>query len=191
MINIGGYSDWVASAQIVKQELKAVGIKLTAAEPVRARPTTPTLHGQVRARLLRQRGRRPDAVLRAAAELYSKNSAPIGKPAASNYERYNNPKVDSLIDQYATDDELGEAAADRQAARGGDDPGRPDHPGHRGGRLVPVQHQVASRGWVTKQNPYAQPAAYEVPDWGVVLTPPEAARGDGLRHSSPDMRRGS
>ena len=29
MINIGGYSDWVASAQIVASELKAVGIKVT------------------------------------------------------------------------------------------------------------------------------------------------------------------
>src|SRR5439155_398806 len=28
MINIGGYSDWVASAQIVQQNLKAVGIKV-------------------------------------------------------------------------------------------------------------------------------------------------------------------
>src|SRR5207253_14466 len=28
MINIGGYSDWVASAQIVESELKAVGIEV-------------------------------------------------------------------------------------------------------------------------------------------------------------------
>ena len=30
MINIGGYSDWVASAQIVAENLKAIGIKVTA-----------------------------------------------------------------------------------------------------------------------------------------------------------------
>src|SRR5207244_563493 len=30
MINIGGYSDWIASAQIVQQELKEIGIKVTA-----------------------------------------------------------------------------------------------------------------------------------------------------------------
>ena len=24
-------------------------------------------------------------------------------------------------------------------------------------------------GWVTQKNPYAKPAAYEVPDWGVLL----------------------
>jgi peptide/nickel transport system substrate-binding protein len=24
-------------------------------------------------------------------------------------------------------------------------------------------------GWVTKKNPFAKPAAYEVPDWGVML----------------------
>ena len=30
MINIGGYSDWVASAQIVSSNLKAIGIKVTA-----------------------------------------------------------------------------------------------------------------------------------------------------------------
>src|SRR5207244_131539 len=32
--------------------------------------------------------------------LYSKNSAPIGKPAASNWERYENPAVDKLIEDY-------------------------------------------------------------------------------------------
>src|SRR4029079_14706115 len=29
MINIGGYSDWVASAQLVQEQLRAVGIKVT------------------------------------------------------------------------------------------------------------------------------------------------------------------
>ena len=24
-------------------------------------------------------------------------------------------------------------------------------------------------GWVTQKNPFAKPAAYEVPDWGVML----------------------
>ena len=31
-------------------------------------------------------------------------------------------------------------------------------------------------GWVNPKNPYAKPSPYEVPDWGVVLTPPQAQR---------------
>ena len=33
--------------------------------------------------------------------MYGPNSAPIGKPAGSNYERYHNATVDSLINRYA------------------------------------------------------------------------------------------
>ena len=33
--------------------------------------------------------------------LYSANSAPIGKQASSNWERYSDPAVDQLLNQYA------------------------------------------------------------------------------------------
>ena len=46
--------------------------------------------------------------------LYSKNSAPIGKQANSNYERYNNPAVDALFDQYPTADDADQVAIIKQ-----------------------------------------------------------------------------
>ncbi len=48
--------------------------------------------------------------------LYSKNSAPLGKQANGNYERYNNPAVDALFDQYPTADDAGQVSIIKQVA---------------------------------------------------------------------------
>ena len=100
--------------------------------------------------------------------LYSKNSAPIGKQANSNYERYSNPAVDALFDQYAD----GRRRATQvslikqiEAAMLKDVP------------VIPVtepvdwfQYNTADlQGWPTAADPYAQPAAFNVPDVEQVL----------------------
>ena len=101
-------------------------------------------------------------------ELYGPNSAPIGKTASSNWERYYNKKVDNLIKAYAatTSSAKQHQIVDQlQAAMVRDVP------------IIPITEGVdwyqyntkSISGWVTKQNPYAKPAAYEVPDWGVML----------------------
>ena len=46
--------------------------------------------------------------------LDSANTAPIGKQANSNYERYNNPAVDALFTQYPTADDAGQVAIIKQ-----------------------------------------------------------------------------
>ena len=93
--------------------------------------------------------------------LYSKNSAPIGKPASFNYERYLNPDVDALFDQYATADEAGQVDIIKKvgAAMLRDVP------------IIPTtesvnwfQYNTADiAGWPTEADPYAQPAAFNVP----------------------------
>jgi peptide/nickel transport system substrate-binding protein len=100
--------------------------------------------------------------------LYSKNSAPIGKLAASNWERYSNPTVDRLINQYAA---TASSATQHsivkklEAAMVNDIPVIPITEG-----VDWYQYNTKSiGGWVTQGNPYAKPAAYEHPDWGVVL----------------------
>ena len=102
-------------------------------------------------------------------ELYSTNSAPIGKNASSNWERYYNKNVDKLIKAVRGDDELDEAAhrssTSSRRAMVRDVP------------IIPITEGVdwyqyntkSLAGWVTKKNPFAKPAAYEVPDWGVML----------------------
>jgi peptide/nickel transport system substrate-binding protein len=94
--------------------------------------------------------------------LYSKNSAPIGKQANSNYERYNNPTVDALFDQYPTASDADQVGIIQkiEAAMLADVP------------IIPTTESVDwfqyntsdIQGWPTKDNPYAQPAAYNVPD---------------------------
>jgi peptide/nickel transport system substrate-binding protein len=100
--------------------------------------------------------------------LYSKNSAPIGKTATTNWERYSNPTIDRLIDQYgATTSSAKQHAIVKklEAVMVNDIP------------VIPVTEGVdwyqyntkSLSGWVTQGNPYAKPAAYEHPDWGVML----------------------
>jgi peptide/nickel transport system substrate-binding protein len=168
MINIGGYSDWVASAQIVQQELKAVGIKVT---PSNLSSTTFDADAYAGKFDLMYSGNEPGGpapYYELRQELYSKNSAPIGKTASSNWERYYNKKVDSLIEAYAattSSSKQHQIVNQLQAAMVRDVP------------IIPITEGVDwyqyntehLAGWVTKKNPFAKPAAYEVPDWGVML----------------------
>ena len=61
MINIGGYSDWVASAQIVEHDLNAVGIKVSSENLSSTTYDDRRLHRPLPPRVRRQRGRRPRA----------------------------------------------------------------------------------------------------------------------------------
>jgi peptide/nickel transport system substrate-binding protein len=168
MINIGGYSDWVASAQLVQEQLKAVGIKVV---PQNLSSQTYdndvyTGHYQLAYDGNQTAGPTPYYELRSL--LYSKGSAPIGKTAGSDWERYSNPQVDQLIEQYAaTSDSAKQHQIVKQleAAMVNDIP------------VIPVTEGVDwyqyntkdLSGWVTKGDPFARPAAYVNPDWGVML----------------------
>jgi peptide/nickel transport system substrate-binding protein len=168
MINIGGYSDWVASAQIVEQELKAIGIKV---KPSNLSSTTFDADAYAGKFDLMYSGNEaggPAPYYELRQELYSKNSAPIGKTASSNWERYYNKKVDSLIEAYAattSSSKQHQIVNQLEAAMTRDVP------------IIPItegvdwyQYNTAHlAGWVTKKNAFAKPAAYEVPDWGVML----------------------
>jgi len=100
--------------------------------------------------------------------LYSKNSAPIGKQANSNYSRYLNPEVDKLFDQYAAADPDTQVKLIKQISSYM----IKDVP------LIPTTESVDwyqynttdIEGWPTQDNPYAQPAPYNIPDVGQVLT---------------------
>jgi peptide/nickel transport system substrate-binding protein len=91
----------------------------------------------------------------------------IGKQANGNYERYNNKAVDALFDQYATADDATQVSLIKQISS-------------YMVKDVPVIPTTAAgdwfqyntsdlQGWPTKDDPYAQPAAYNVPDVEQVL----------------------
>jgi peptide/nickel transport system substrate-binding protein len=100
--------------------------------------------------------------------LYSKNGAPIGKTASSNWERYSNPHTDALINQYSATTSVAkqhEIIKKLEAVMVNTVPVIPITEG-----VDWYQYNTKSlAGWVTKKNPFAKPAAYEVPDWGVML----------------------
>jgi peptide/nickel transport system substrate-binding protein len=167
MVNIGGYSDWVASAQIVAQELKAIGIKITPENLSSTTYDADVYNGHYQLAYDGNEAYGPSPYYELRNELYSHASAPIGKLAASNWERYSNAKVDKLIDQYATTTSHAKQRAivwQLEQAMVRDVP------------IIPITEGVdwyqyntkTLSGWVTQQNPYAQPAAYADPDWGVV-----------------------
>ena len=167
MINIGGYSDWVASAQIVAQELKQVGIEVTAQNLSSTTYDNNVYTGNYELAYDGNEAYGPTPYYELRNILYSPASAPIGKVAASNWERYSNPDVDKLINEYATTTNLQEQKSivgQIEEAMINDVP------------VIPVTEGVdwyqyntgTLAGWVTKGSPYAQPAAYATPDWGVV-----------------------
>jgi peptide/nickel transport system substrate-binding protein len=168
MINIGGYSDWVASAQIVAQELKAVGIKITAENLSSTTYDNDNYTGKYQLSYNGNESPGPAPYYELRELLYSHNSAPIGQLAASNWERYSNPAVDKLIEQYGA---TTSSATQHAIVRKLEQVMVNDVP------VIPITESVdwyqyntkALSGWVTPQNPYARPSAFENPDWGVVM----------------------
>jgi peptide/nickel transport system substrate-binding protein len=167
IINEGGFSDWVAAVSVIEGDLKAVGIQVTP-ENLAQTPYTADLddgHYQL-AYGSETGGPVPYYELRQI--LYSPNSAPIGQPAATNWERYSNPATDALINEYAA---TTSTAMQHQIVDELEEVMLSDVP------VIPsteevdwYQYDTASiAGWPTPSDAYAQPAAYNYPDWEVTL----------------------
>ena len=167
VINIGGYSDWVASMQVIQQDLKAVGIQITPDNLSQNDFLSRLYNGDYQLAYNNQQGG-PSPYYEYRQWLYSANSAPIGKQASSNWERYSNPATDQLINQYAT---TTSQAQQQQIVDQLQQVLLKDVP------FIPVTEEVAwyqyntgkFSGWVTQGDPYAVPAAYFYPDMGQVL----------------------
>ncbi len=167
VINIGGYSDWVASMQVIQQDLKTVGIQITTDNLSQNDFLSRLYNGDYQLAYNNQQGG-PSPYYEFRQWLYSANSAPIGKQAASNWERYSNPATDALINQYAT---TTSKAQQQQIVDQLQQVLLKDVP------FIPVTEEVAwyqyntakFTGWPTPSNPYAIPAAYAYPDMGQVL----------------------
>jgi peptide/nickel transport system substrate-binding protein len=168
MINIGGYSDWVASAQIVEENLKAVGIKVVPQNLSSQTYDNDVYTGHYQLAYDGNQVVGPTPYYELRSFLYSKGSAPIGKTAGSDWERYSNAATDKLIEDYAaTSDPAKQHAIVKQleAVMVNEIP------------VIPVTEGVDwyqyntknISGWVTQGNPYSRPAAYVNPDWGVLL----------------------
>lgn len=167
VINVGGNSDWVAALQVISQEMGAVGIKLTTRNMSSTTYDNALYRGKYQLAYGAETGG-PTPYYELRQLLYSANSAPVGKAAASNYERYSNPATDKLINSYGA---TTSTAAQHAIVNKLQKVMLADVP------VIPVTEAVdwyqystkSLAGWVTPNNPYAQPAPYVTPDWGVVL----------------------
>jgi peptide/nickel transport system substrate-binding protein len=167
VINIGGYSDWVASMSVIQQQLKAVGIAITPDNLAQNDFLARLYAGNFQLAYYAETGG-PAPYYEFRQWLYSANSAPIGKQASSNWERYNNPATDRLLDSYAV---TTDTATQHQIVNQLQQIVLSDVP------FIPITEEVgwfqyntsSFTGWPSPSDPYAIPAAYAYPDMGQVL----------------------
>jgi peptide/nickel transport system substrate-binding protein len=168
IINIGDYSDWVASVQVIQQNLKAVGIQITPDNLSNTAFTAALYAGKYQLAYYDQQSFGPGPYYELRNWLLSTNSAPIGQTAASNYERYSSKTTDQLINSYAATTSTTEQHTivnQLQQVMLSELP------------IIPVVEAVDwyqyntqnHMGWPTPGNPYAQPSAYSFPDMEQVL----------------------
>jgi peptide/nickel transport system substrate-binding protein len=169
IINIAGYTDWVASVKVIVDNLKQAGIEL---KPQNLDSNAyfdklftgnfDLAYGSVNT----STGPNPYYELRNT--LDSSTTAAIGATAAGDYGRYNNPAADTLFDQFgATTDSAKQHDLIKQVEK----IMLEDVP------VIPVTEGVAwyqystkdFAGWPTPQDPFAAPAPWNLPDWEVVL----------------------
>jgi peptide/nickel transport system substrate-binding protein len=167
VVNNGGFSDWVAAMQTIQQSLRAIGIALNPENVAFSTWQSDIFTGKFDLGYYAETGG-PSPYYELRQWLYSANSAPIGTAAGSNFERYSNPATDALINEYATTTSTAtqHSIVDQlQKVLLQDVP------------VIPVTEQVdwfqydtgSFSGWPTPGNPYAQPAAYNYPDWGQLM----------------------
>jgi peptide/nickel transport system substrate-binding protein len=166
VITVTGYTDWDASLAVVKQQLAKVGVELSIQDLQQQSYNQKLYTGDYDLAYSSLSGG-PTPYYELRQLLYSKNTAPIGKQANSNYSRYSNPAVDKLFDQYASADPDTQIKLIKQIS------------GYmiKDVPLIPTTESVDwyqyntkdIEGWPTQDNPYAQPAPYNIPDAGQVL----------------------
>jgi peptide/nickel transport system substrate-binding protein len=169
IINIAGYTDWVASVQVIQDNLKQVGIEIKPDNLDSQAYFDKLFNGNFQlayGSLNTSPGPNPYYEMRNT--LDSATTADIGQTAAGDYGRYKNSSVDALFDQFgATTDSAKQHDLIKQvqATMLEDVP------------VIPVTEGVAwyqystkdFGGWPTKDDPFSAPAPWNLPDWEVTL----------------------
>jgi peptide/nickel transport system substrate-binding protein len=168
VINIGDYSDWVASMQVIQQDLRAVGISINPSNLSNTDYQADLFNGHYQLAYVEQYTFGPGPYYELNNWLNSANTAPVGKQAASNYERYSSPATDKLLNQYST---TTDPATQQSLLNQLQQVMLSQVP------IIPVvegvdwyQYDTSSfTGWPTSSNPYAQPPVWAFPDNEQVL----------------------
>ncbi len=171
MINIGGYSDWVASAQIVAGEPEGGRDQGNGPRTSRAQTyDNDVYNGHYQLAYDGNQTGGPDAVLRAAVSSCTRRTRRrSARRPDPNWERYSNPATDKLIEDYAA---TADPASRRRSCKQLEAVMVNEIP------VIPVTEGVDWYQYNTKEprpagstqgDPFARPAAYDNPDWGVML----------------------
>lgn len=163
---VSGFTDWDASLAVITQELKAVGISVTAEDENSGTYISDLTGGNFQLAYAGSGGPYPSAGPSPYFEL--RGVLFSGNIGSTNYERFKSPSTDALFNEYPA------ASASKQVAVM-----------HEVEKVmvetipfIPVTegvdwYQYTTKdfgGWPTAADPYAQTAIYNIPDVGVVLT---------------------
>ena len=163
---ISGFSDWDSSLQLITQQLKAAGIKVTVQDENTTSYTADLQAGHFQ---LAYGGSGGPAPSPGPSPYYELRGLLFGGNIGStNYERFKSPSTDALFNSYSAASQADQVNIVHQIQKVMVD----QIP------LIPVTEGVDwyqydtshFAGWPTQANPYAQPAPYQAPDMGVVLT---------------------
>ena len=163
---VSGWTDWENDCRFIVQDLKKIGIAVTVNYMSYPDYLTALEMGTYNTSISwTNSGPSPYYLYNSL--LANANSAPIGKPASSNWERWNNPATDQLLTQFA---ESNSSAVQHQALNGLQKIMVEQVP------AIPLVYNVAwyeyttTRfvGWPTQQDSYAIPSPYVYPDSEIV-----------------------
>ncbi|HEY4020174.1 MAG TPA: ABC transporter substrate-binding protein, partial [Pseudonocardiaceae bacterium] len=168
VINESGYTDWVAAIQTAVQSAKAAGVELDPINLSNDDYYNRLYSGKFDLAYNAETEIGPAPYYEMREWLYSGNTAPIGQNATTNFERYNNPQTDQLLNQYGS---TTDPATQKSIM------GQLEQVMLKQVPIIPVTEDVDwfqydtsnISGWPTQDNPYALPAAYAYPDMGQVL----------------------
>lgn len=169
LINVGAYSDRVSECELIATELGKVGIKVNVENLSSNLYDQELSEGDYDLALGGSSGRTvegPFGPLRSL--LYSPYTAPIGKVASSDYERYSSTPENRLFDELAT---TSNPSTEQALMKQIQAPMLTEVP------FIPVVNSVVfdeynvryASGWPSASNPYASPGPSNVPDFAVVL----------------------
>ena len=165
---VSGYTDYISALQTMQQQYQKVGIELKPQQQSYASYTADRGSGNFDLVIDSVYGG-PTPYYLYNSFLNSANTAPIGKQALPNFARYRNPAVDAALAQVAgTNDpalqKAGYATIQKQIC---DD--MPYVPLIQNSTLTEFRTDKVT-GFPTKDNLYAIPAVYQVPDLAIVAT---------------------
>lgn len=163
---VSGWTDWATAAQILAENFKAVGIDATV-NAVAFNDYWSALEQGTFDVAISWTNPGPTPYYLYNTMLNGANTAPIGQTAASNWERWNDPETNLLLQQYSTTTDL---QTQKEAINGIQKimveklPSIPIFYG-------PTWYEYSTKnvvGWPDQNNPYANPSPYTAPDNAVI-----------------------